>query len=77
MIKKITIPIFPLNGVILFPNTDLPLNIFEEQYLEMVDFALSQNKIIGMIQLKKMGHYIQKDVLEKLHHIMKLRMEDI
>lgn len=46
------IPIFPLNGAIIFPNTNLPLNIFEERYIDMVDFSLSNNKIIGMIQHK-------------------------
>ena len=46
------IPIFPLNGAIMFPNTNLPLNIFEERYIDMVDYTLSKNKIIGMIQYK-------------------------
>ena len=46
------IPIFPLNGAIMFPNTNLPLNIFEERYIDMVDYSLSNNKIIGMIQHK-------------------------
>ena len=46
------IPIFPLNGAVMFPNTNLPLNIFEERYIEMVDYSLSNNKIIGMIQHK-------------------------
>lgn len=66
MITKITIPIFPLNGVIFFPNTDLPLNIFEKRYIEMVDFALSQNKIIGMIQLKKNGALYTKGCFGKI-----------
>ena len=48
--KKITIPLFPLDGVIFFPNSNLPLNIFEKRYLEMVDFSLSTNRLIGMIQ---------------------------
>ena len=46
-------PVFPLNGAILFPNTNLPLNIFEEKYIDMVDYALSHNRLIGMIQIKK------------------------
>ena len=46
------IPIFPLNGAILFPNTNLPLNIFEERYINMVDYSLSKNRIVGMIQQK-------------------------
>jgi len=50
---KMNFPIFPLNGAILFPNTNLPLNIFEDKYIDMVDYALSHNRLIGMIQTKK------------------------
>jgi hypothetical protein len=46
-------PVFPLNGAILFPNTNLPLNIFEDRYIDMVDYALSHNRLIGMIQTNK------------------------
>ena len=52
MLSKIEIPIFPLNGIILYPDTNLPLNIFEKKYLEMVDFSFTQKKYIGMIQTK-------------------------
>jgi len=45
-------PVFPLNGAILFPNTNLPLNIFEDRYIDMVDYALSHSRLIGMIQTK-------------------------
>ena len=55
MAKKMLIPIFPLNGAILFPETNLPLNIFEERYIEMIDFALGKNKLLGMIQTKDNG----------------------
>ena len=47
------IPVFPLNGAILFPSTNLPLNIFESRYINMVDYALSKNRIIGMVQTKE------------------------
>jgi uncharacterized protein len=50
---KMNFPVFPLNGAILFPNTNLPLNIFEDRYIEMVDYALSHSRLIGMIQTKK------------------------
>ena len=50
---KMNFPVFPLNGAILFPNTNLPLNIFEKRYIDMVDYALSNNRLIGMIQTKK------------------------
>jgi uncharacterized protein len=44
------IPVFPLNGALLLPRADLPLNIFEPRYLEMVADALAGDRIIGMIQ---------------------------
>ena len=44
------LPIFPLNGAVLFPDTNLPLNIFEKRYVEMVDYALARDRCIGMIQ---------------------------
>ena len=46
------IPIFPLDGAIFFPETNLPLNIFEDRYISMVDYALSKDRLIGMIQNK-------------------------
>ena len=49
------IPIFPLKGVVMFPDTYLPLNIFEPRYLKMIDQAISnKNRLIGMIQPKKL-----------------------
>lgn len=49
-----TLPIFPLNDVILLPKGDLPLNIFEPRYIAMIDDALkSGNRLIGMIQPNK------------------------
>ncbi|MDC0232835.1 LON peptidase substrate-binding domain-containing protein [Pelagibacteraceae bacterium] len=47
------IPIFPLNGAILFPQTNLPLNIFEERYIDMIDYALSRGRYLGMVQQKE------------------------
>ena len=44
------IPVFPLTGAILMPETQLPLNIFEPRYLRMVNDVLSGHRIIGMIQ---------------------------
>ncbi len=45
------IPLFPLTGAVLFPDTQLPLNIFEPRYIQMVDSALaSPDRLIGMIQ---------------------------
>ena len=47
------IPIFPLSGVIYFPKTNLPLNIFEQRYLDLVNDAYSKDKLMGMVQSKK------------------------
>jgi uncharacterized protein len=44
------LPVFPLNGAILLPRANLPLNIFEPRYLEMVDAALSGARMVGIIQ---------------------------
>ena len=43
-------PIFPLRGALLLPGGNLPLNIFEPRYLEMVRDALQTDRVIGMIQ---------------------------
>tara|TARA_B100000963_G_scaffold283408_1_gene252111 strand:- start:2891 stop:3508 length:618 start_codon:yes stop_codon:yes gene_type:complete len=48
-----TIPIFPLSGVIYFPKTNLPLNIFEQRYLDLVNDAYKKDKFMGMVQSKK------------------------
>ena len=47
------IPIFPLTGAVLFPGTQLPLNIFESRYIQMIDDCIKVNRIIGIIQPKK------------------------
>ena len=45
-----TLPIFPLPGAIVMPGSELPLNIFEPRYLNMVSDALGTHRMIGMIQ---------------------------
>ncbi len=47
------IPIFPLSGVIYFPKTNLPLNIFEQRYLDLVTECYNNNKLMGMVQSQK------------------------
>ena len=44
------LPVFPLPGALLLPRADLPLNIFEPRYLEMISDALSGERMIGIIQ---------------------------
>ena len=47
-----TIPIFPLPNAVLFPNVFLPLHIFEGRYRTMVEDALEEDRIIGMVLLR-------------------------
>ena len=47
------ISIFPLNGALLLPRSQLPLNIFEPRYLEMIDNSISSDRLIGMIQTQE------------------------
>jgi len=44
------IPVFPLDGALLLPRGQLPLNIFEPRYLNMIDDVMAGDRIIGMIQ---------------------------
>ena len=47
------IPIFPLSNFIIFPDTTVPLNVFEPRYIEMINDCMKKNKFIGLIQPKK------------------------
>ena len=49
--SQVTIPLFPLN-VVLFPNGLLPLNIFEDRYLLMIQRCLDNNLDIGIALIK-------------------------
>ena len=44
------LPVFPLPGAVILPNGQLPLNIFEKRYLNMVFDALADSRLIGMVQ---------------------------
>ena len=43
-------PIFPLAGAVVMPGADLPLNIFEPRYLNMVSDVLGSHRMLGMVQ---------------------------
>ena len=47
-----SIPLFPLENVLLLPFGKLPLNIFEERYINMVLDSLKTHRMIGIIQPK-------------------------
>ena len=59
------VPVFPLSNFIIFPNTTVPLNIFEPRYLEMINDSMKTNKMVGLIQPKKN----KIDSIPELHEI--------
>ena len=59
--KKISV--FPLSNFIIFPNTFVPLNIFEPRYIKMIDDSMKANRIIGMVQPRS------KNEIPKLYSI--------
>ena len=58
------ISVFPLSNFVIFPNTSVPLNIFEPRYIEMIDNSMKTDRIIGMIQPKK-----QKGDVPQLYNV--------
>ena len=68
------IPIFPLNGVIYFPKTNLPLNIFEQRYLDLIKDTYSKDKLMGMVQSQKDSNEVYKvGCLGKISDLQKSR----
>ena len=47
-----SVPIFPLDNVLLLPFGNLPLNMFEQRYVKMTMDSLKSHRMIGMIQPK-------------------------
>ena len=60
------IRVFPLSNFIIFPNTTVPLNIFEPRYLDMVNDSMKSDKLIGMIQPKNSK---DENNVPKLHNV--------
>ena len=58
------IPIFPLSNFIIFPDTTVPLNVFETRYVEMINDSMKTNKFIGLIQPKKNNTNLIPDLHE-------------
>jgi Lon protease-like protein len=45
-----SVPLFPLSGALLLPFAHRPLNIFEPRYIDMIDAALGEDRLIGLVQ---------------------------
>ena len=57
------IPVFPLSNAVFFPKTVLPLNIFEDRYIQLVNDCMKGQRIFGMVQPKTKGS-LKKEVYE-------------
>tara|TARA_B100001123_G_C14769907_1_gene812257 strand:- start:47 stop:679 length:633 start_codon:yes stop_codon:yes gene_type:complete len=58
------IAVFPLSNAIFFPRTILPLNIFEERYIQLVSDSMKSQRLFGMIQPK-----IKKSKIPELYSV--------
>lgn len=56
------IPVFPLDGALLLPGGDLPLQIFEPRYLNMIDDAMAGDRMIGMVQTRPGGDRVRPNL---------------
>ncbi len=45
-----TLPLFIFDDILLLPGGEIPLNIFEEKYVSLIEHALKENRLIGMVQ---------------------------
>jgi len=60
------IPVFPLSNFIIFPKTTVPLNIFEPRYIDMINDSMKSEKLIGMIQPKKVIDEVTPPILHNI-----------
>ena len=60
------IPVFPLSNFIIFPNTAVPLNIFEPRYIDMINDSMKSNKLIGIIQPRNSNTEIKPPILHSV-----------
>ena len=58
------IAIFPLSNAIFFPRTVLPLNIFEDRYIQLINDCMKENRMFGMVQPKS-----KKGILPEVYKI--------
>ncbi len=46
------LPLFPLSTVVLFPQVQAPLHLFEPRYRQMAEDVLASDRCIGMVVVK-------------------------
>ena len=63
--KKVAV--FPLSNFIIFPQTTVPLNIFEPRYIDMINDSMETNKLIGIIQPR--NNQNENYINQELHNV--------
>ena len=70
--KKNVIPVFPLPEVVMFPEMNLPLHIFEDRYKQLVSDCLKTDKQFGIVLAKENNFYAKVGTLVKIIDIENL-----
>ena len=52
-----TVPVMPLPGALLFPNALLPLHIFEPRFREMLEHALTADRMLCVALVRPERHH--------------------
>jgi len=60
------ISIFPLSNAVFFPKTMLPLNIFEDRYIQLVKDCMKEEKMFGMVQPRYDAKNLKKPEVYKV-----------
>ncbi len=55
----VEVSVFPLTRVTLFPQTTKPLNIFEPRYIEMIEDALKNDRLIALVFAEPTSQKVQ------------------
>ena len=53
--RELRVPIFPLPEVVFFPETVLPLHVFEPRYRQMVADCLAADGWMGVVMPRVSG----------------------
>src|SRR5271157_18644 len=60
------IPLFPLPGLVLFPNLAVPLHIFEERYKLMINGCIDRSELFGLVLLRSGASDENEDTIHRV-----------
>ncbi|MDX1973637.1 MAG: LON peptidase substrate-binding domain-containing protein [Candidatus Sumerlaeia bacterium] len=67
--SSVTLPIFPLPGLVLYPHTHLPLHIFEPRYVELVRDVLSGDQHMGTANIRQSADALDANP-PRIHNVL-------